>query len=211
MLVYHFVNKKYACSNIDNKQLKIATIDDLNDPYEFYVNFANSGELLNEQTSESIKSHYSGIMGLLCFSERWNNPVLWAHYGDKHKGICMEFDIPDKFLLKVEYKQELAIVEGNDRDWRNKFAQATKTKYEHWSYEEEYRICFKLGSTEVLCRDGLFFIPFSSKLALQRVFLGLRCELSETERQKLEQRQIPIIHTCLSKSSYSVIEVANIR
>ena len=137
MQVYHFVSKEYAFKNINNNQLKIATIDELNDPYEFYVNFASTGRLLNNETLESIKSHYSGIMGLLCFSEKWNNPVMWAHYGDNHKGICMEFDIPNKYLLKVEYKKEPAIVNGNDIDWSSKFVAATKTKFEHWSYEEE--------------------------------------------------------------------------
>lgn len=206
MQVYHFVSKEYAFKNINNNQLKIATIDELNDPYEFYVNFASTGRLLNKETLESIKSHYSGIMGLLCFSEKWNNPVMWAHYGDNHKGICMEFDIPNTYLLKVEYKKEPAIVNGNDIDWSSKFVEATKTKFEHWSYEEECRIPVKLDSHEILRRDGLFFIPFSNKLVLKRVFLGLRCELSVTEKQKLEQQLIPIIHTCLSRSSYSVVE-----
>ncbi len=206
MLVYHFVCKKYALKNIVNNQLKIATINELNDPYEFYVGFGNSGKLFDEETSVNIQKHYSDIIGFLCFSKNWENPVLWSHYGDKHKGICMEFDIPDKFLLKVEYKQELAIVEGNDSDWRNKFAQATITKYEHWSYEEEYRIPVELDSHQVLHEDENYFVPFSSEMALKRIFLGSRCRLIETDEQNLKQRQIPIIHTCLSRNSYSVIE-----
>ncbi|CRH48892.1 Protein of uncharacterised function (DUF2971) [Chlamydia trachomatis] len=26
---------------------------------------------------------------------------MWSHYGDKHKGICVEFDRPDKIFLML--------------------------------------------------------------------------------------------------------------
>ena len=206
MLVYHFVSKEYALKNIVNNQLKIATINELNDPYEFYVGFGNSGQLFDEEISVNIQEHYSNIMGFLCFSKNWKNPVLWSHYADKHEGICMEFDIPDRFLKKIEYKRELTIIDASDNDWRTNFAQATLAKYEHWSYEEEYRIPVQLNSHQVLRENGRYFMPFSDEMALRRIFLGSRCKLIETDEQNLKQRQIPIIYTCLSRNFYSVIE-----
>lgn len=23
----------------------------------------------------------------------WDNPVMWAHYGQKHQGVCIRFDL----------------------------------------------------------------------------------------------------------------------
>ena len=40
---------------------------------------------------------------MLCFSFKWSNPVLWAHYADKHKGICLGFDVPDDNVQRVKY------------------------------------------------------------------------------------------------------------
>ncbi len=25
----------------------------------------------------------------------WSNPVIWAHYGDKHRGLCLGFEVPE--------------------------------------------------------------------------------------------------------------------
>lgn len=52
--------------------------------------------------SESVKSYilenhsyYEGEFkkyGVFCASSDCNNELLWAHYADSHKGICIGFD-----------------------------------------------------------------------------------------------------------------------
>jgi hypothetical protein len=34
--------------------------------------------------------------GLVCFSADWRNPLLWAHYSDKQKGLCLGFEFPEQ-------------------------------------------------------------------------------------------------------------------
>ena len=43
--------------------------------------------------------------GILCFSEDWTDPVLWTHYGAKHRGICLGFDVKDGFAKKIVYRR----------------------------------------------------------------------------------------------------------
>jgi hypothetical protein len=43
---------------------------------------------------------------MLCFSRDWHNPVQWSHYADKHRGICLGFDVPDSLLVPVQYTKE---------------------------------------------------------------------------------------------------------
>jgi len=31
--------------------------------------------------------------GVLCLTPHWDNLLMWAHYGDAHRGICLGFDI----------------------------------------------------------------------------------------------------------------------
>jgi Protein of unknown function (DUF2971) len=32
-----------------------------------------------------------GASKIACFSERWDSPLMWAHYANSHKGICFEY------------------------------------------------------------------------------------------------------------------------
>jgi|GEM_PF-2044058 len=205
MRLYHFTRKEHALENIEKQRLKVATIDGLNDPFEFYINFSKSGVLLDEEKIEEIKSNYTYKMGILCFSTKKNDPVQWAHYTDNHKGICMEFEIPREMLVKVEYLKEPVSVDVDQFNWPEKFVDATKSKYQHWSYEREYRIVVDLRSEGVKEENGLYFADFSEYLRLKKVYSGLRCELSKEEREVLNNAGIQLGATRKDRNSYSIL------
>ena len=99
MRVYHFTKADYAQKNLRNRRLKIAEFHDLNDPFELL------GAELTKSTHRQIFSGWKETIekkwGVLCFSRSWHNPVLWSHYSDKHRGICLGFDVADSFLEKI--------------------------------------------------------------------------------------------------------------
>lgn len=112
MRVYHFVNQEYGLENIRRKRLKIATINELNDPFELF-----SIELSDPSVRKSFRKMKNDLamkQGLLCFSKSWSNPVQWSHYANNHQGICLGFDVPDAFLCNVNYsrKRLLADIEA---------------------------------------------------------------------------------------------------
>lgn len=100
-MVYHYISARYGLEGIQKRRLKISRIMELNDPFEFLgVNLKDRKfrKLISETKQELSKSK-----GLLCFSKTWRNPVLWGHYADKHKGLCLGFEIASNLLGKVEY------------------------------------------------------------------------------------------------------------
>jgi len=204
MLVYPFIDKEHALSNIENSWLKIATINDLNDPFEFYVNFTSSEEPLDEQLLNDVKDNYSKKVGFLCFSKRWSNPVQWAHYANKHKGLCLEFEIPKILLLKIKYRRHPITIEANNSTWQQDFVKSTKTKYKHWRYEKEYRMVVNLESDNIQKQNGLLFMPFSSDLKLKSVISGVNCELSLAEKTMLKSNGISLVATKKSRTTYSI-------
>ncbi|NKK82626.1 DUF2971 domain-containing protein [Rhizobium leguminosarum bv. viciae] len=42
--------------------------------------------------------------GLLCMSTTWQEPLLWSHYADKHKGMCLGFDVDDTHWEPARYR-----------------------------------------------------------------------------------------------------------
>ena len=101
MRVYHFINTQYGLQVLLERRLKIARVHELNDPFEF-MGIDVSEDTLRE-AMESVKDQYNETWGILCFSNRWDSPVQWAHYADGHRGLCLGFDIPDEHLTKVTY------------------------------------------------------------------------------------------------------------
>ncbi|MBN2260005.1 MAG: DUF2971 domain-containing protein [Clostridiales bacterium] len=105
----------------------------------------------------AIKKYVKGLIqnnyGVCCFSENYDNLLMWSHYADKHEGICLGFDadLKDKFFeipLIVKYPETYPIVNYFE-NYLNKatpivqFHFATKSK--DWSYENELRIVKDIG------------------------------------------------------------------
>ena len=81
--------------------------------------------------------------GIVCFSRVRDDILMWAHYADKHKGICFEFDGSDNCQFfgeaqPVEYEDYTQI--PLDKDSKRQMTRVILTKSKHWLYEKEYRI-----------------------------------------------------------------------
>jgi len=128
--------------------------------------------LLTHQIREELLRHYE--RGVCCFSTVFNSALLWSHYGDEHRGICIGYDlkrIPRPTLHQVVYggdrtiwtsaldaaflQKDLRAIEAVDRD-------VLLRKAPGWRYEREWRL---IGSKGVQ----------DSCLRLSDVTFGLRC------------------------------------
>src|SRR5262245_34620570 len=81
--------------------------------------------------------------GVLCFSRVRDDILMWAHYADKHRGLCLEFDGSDNCVFfgeaqPVEYQDYTSIPLAESKD--RQMTRVILTKSKHWSYEREYRI-----------------------------------------------------------------------
>ncbi len=90
-----------------------------------------------------------GARGVCCFGRVDDNLLMWAHYADKHSGVCLTFDISEDETFfnapyLVEYREELP--QYNLLDVLRKLPHTgivqhiLATKSKEWEYEQEVRI-----------------------------------------------------------------------
>lgn len=210
MIVYHLSKAKWALDNIRNKRIKIAEINDLNDPFEL------SGPDLRDKKERkefnSWRDTMAQMYGVVCFSRSWSNPVLWSHYADKHAGIALGFEVPpDAYLNDVIYtstrltRSSLAEINGpNANEYMRKLL---CTKYTDWAYEDEVRVFSDLKERDAT--TGKFYTSFSNEIRLKEIIVGPLCDISEFELKSIAEiypDKISLIKARLAFGSFRVVK-----
>jgi len=151
-------------------------------------------------------------VGVFSFTEYNDDILMWSHYADKHRGICIEFkpvkEEHDNFYYqaqKVIYPKENNPPHLNFYKYRNNpEKEATKllsTKALHWEYEGEWRIIdVKNGPSKRSIPEGI----------ISSVILG--CRIEENDRDLImklaSSYPIPItIYQAKIKSNYYELEI----
>lgn len=178
MRLYYFTTERFGLEAIRDSRLKLARINDLNDPFEFMGLNLNRAD---RRTLVKLKNDMSDLFGIICMSGVWNHPLLWGHYAEKHRGLCLGFDVAEKMCEEVKYRTERPTLKDLDYDTLGDLNETAMfdllyTKFDAWKYETEYRL---FGSLEV--RDpvnDLYFYPFSEDLKLAHVIVGERSSIT---------------------------------
>jgi len=108
-------------------------------------------EYLPAHTYQKVRETILHHVPVLSLSEKNDDKLLWAHYGDGHKGICIEFDLEEdpgffEDARRVSYQDEVPTLNFHLDTPRQQSEKCCLTKWSHWSYEKEWRIAdFKNG------------------------------------------------------------------
>ena len=176
---------------------------DLNDPFEFL-----GVDLANRPFREALrktKRELSDEYGLLCFSKSWRNPVLWSHYADRHRGLCLGFQVPKGFLDKVLYVNERwPVPAAPDIEFMKR---VLFTKFSHWQYEQEYRAFVNLD-TKI---GGHYFMDFSPSLSLTRVIVGDQSPISRQDIANVTKGHEAGVEVFKARAAYQSFEVVRNR
>src|SRR3569832_2664480 len=166
MRAYYMTSHKVAMEHIlPERRMKLSLYDELNDPFELQPYSLADKDL--RRVNRFLQARYFGKKGLMCFSDNWASPVMWAHYADKHHGVCLGFDIPKRgdedLLFPVVYNpSRLQYVLDHTKDvlgLDQTFIHALiETKSREWSYEREYRVVANLEMLVLVF--GFFFVNF---------------------------------------------------
>jgi hypothetical protein len=179
MRAYKFLSQQYGLKSLSERRLRRTRINEPNDPFEL-----QPYDLTDPKDRRAFRRTWEQIaqcFGLLCFGADWSDPVIWAHYSDKHKGLCLGFEIPTEVekaqTRKVEYisaplpfptdflslgvPRQLPIVE-----------KMIFTKFRHWEYEHEIWTWTDLEEE---------FFEFCEVLQLAEVIIGAESELPAGE------------------------------
>lgn len=162
---YHFTTIGSALKILKNKTLKVSRFNELNDPFELLS--ANIGDKSIRREIKSIRDNIIDIQGIISFSKSWRNPVQWAHYADRHKGVCLSFDIEENLLTDVTYHAGKLEFSTNLTP-----KEILSSKFHSWKYEKETRMIIELKGENTILTNGLYFIPFSETLALKEIMFG---------------------------------------
>lgn len=209
MRAYHLLSAENALSDIALGRVKIARLAEVNDPFELLaVNVGGQKQM--RKALRQWKTFQNETKGILSFSKSWSNPALWSHYGAKHRGMCLGFDLADELIQRVNYVDQRVLAEFQD-DVPSKFNKALRdallcTKYAHWKYEEEVRVFVKLQ--EAIPEETLYFYPFSNDLKLRKVILGPLCEYGINDIRKLVTSlyaSVIVIRARLAFKSFRVV------
>src|SRR5258708_2583803 len=140
---------------------RLTELGDLSKIEEVKSQFLTDGKV-NKKFEDAIKNEQSlpndkkiaqfAEMGIACFAERLDNLLMWSHYAEGHRGLCLEFDTSfwpfndQRKLLRFIYSNSFPPLSPLD------ILQSTAlpidpliTKSKGWFYEEEWRLIMEKG------------------------------------------------------------------
>jgi len=175
----YFTINEYLLRTLINNELYFSCPSDFNDPFDcqfklelvkdsiaeeqFYENLIQSGIAVEDvKAATSISEKNSGLenkindelrkrLGVLCFSEKSEEILMWSHYADSHRGVCLIFDwkIHEDYFKgkKVKYDNNLPTIRySEDQKLLDEATNAIMVKLDMWSYEKEIRSVIKVGN-----------------------------------------------------------------
>ncbi len=177
-LIYKYMSFNMNTLNIlINGNLYMTPPDNLNDPLEgefilkglnempdeFYLKNHNfpldiNFNDLKSKIKENLKMHIHKDFGVTCFSKKRNNILMWSHYADSHKGICIIFDedklkqsinsnYVDAKLEPITYSNDFPEIKINPLATGNVYIRRENAflfKLKQWKYENEIRLHYKI-------------------------------------------------------------------
>ncbi len=188
-------------NQISKNQFWLSNKELLNDPFEFELADIGGSD---EKTLNYYKEIFETRL-LLCMTDTPDNPLMWSHYANSHKGFCIEFkcmhaitypviyidrkidfkDIAEEFvktknnLFLKNYSEDKSIAKINAL--RTSILFCLKSKI--WDYEKEYRL---IKVNKKLKSNGKLYNLKDLDLEISRIICGLKC----TEKDKEDLKHI---------------------
>ena len=141
---------------------------------------------LIDQNSRELGSFIDKIYRVYCLGPDVGNLLMWSHYADNHRGVCLEFNLHNDVMcgaLRCQYLQDFPIMRLYETSEEANL-QILLAKSEVWSYEREYRlVALERGAMNVegtLVTDNNFLqLPVG---ALQAVIAGCQAEYNKIHK-----------------------------
>lgn len=206
MRLYYFTSTEHPLSNVESRKVKISEIMKLNDPFEFMAINLQEAEL--RRAARKMKSDMASKSGVICFSRSWQHPLMWSHYGDRHQGICLGFDVSDEWCCSVDYVNERISVTAGDIIAGSVDAsiamQLVSAKASYWAYEQEVRIFCTIAARDA---KGLAFKDFDNSMILREVIVGPNSPASRAQVAAALGELAPSTHCFKSRIAFGYFEV----
>lgn len=169
---------KFILSEIKNKR-----IPKLSETIKFIKQINSNLQFLDQEVNR-----IADVYAVACFAKNIGSPLLWSHYAESHKGVCLiyGFDLGEGGLVGIaDQEGETISLFVDEVIYQKKFPtflpkhekknrRILFTKGVDWKYEAEVRIVSKR-------KPGLVEIP---KNALKGICFGISYSENKIERFK---------------------------
>jgi hypothetical protein len=144
-------SQRFTRSILVDGTLYFASPRELNDPFEsrFSVSFGERPESELIPKESYIKNHFARHIResivILSLTSKCDDILMWSHYADSHRGICIGFDTSGESNFfqsaqPVVYSADFHVLAAYTMSFKSQLERAFLTKYKKWEYEDEWRM-----------------------------------------------------------------------
>lgn len=144
-------SQRFTRSILVDGALYFASPRELNDPFEgrFAISFDEKtrSELTEMQlyAEKHLADHVRETIGIFSLTPKCDNILMWSHYADSHRGICIGFNTTGESgffqaAQPVIYSSEFLVLGAHKPSIKGRRELLALTKYKQWDYEAEWRI-----------------------------------------------------------------------
>lgn len=144
--LYRYLPAEAVIKSIETCSLRVGRPKEFNDPFEWRLGIGNLEQLTptkiedEKHYNEELLNWMNETYGVLCCSSVLDEPILWSHYADSHRGLVIELKRVAEFV-EVNYNMTDLPKVPTDSKHREKrlevFENLLKQKSPSWSYEKE--------------------------------------------------------------------------
>jgi hypothetical protein len=176
---------------------------------ELLINDIRDSERI-QYNIDTQREYLATKFGIFSASNRNDSILMWSHYSNMHKGICVRFNckkfhefIETECIMKnlmvyyhnVEYYKEYPILKPSEYDDDEAFLISLLIKYDDWKYENEIRfILFDKPNTAISLYDGI----------IDQIILG--CRISKDNRDNIiniaKAKNIEVLQAYINNNSF---------
>lgn len=153
--------------------------------------------LAHRQTMEQL--------GVFSLTSECLDLLMWAHYADKHQGICIRFNTLQLLYeghapIPVEYAHERPLTNPASEEPEKSTIATVQTKGKAWAYEKEWRLILNQGGNTSVRLE---------RAVIDGVIVGAR--INDSDLGKIRQwimradRRIDLFRACFHKRRYGLV------
>jgi len=142
------------------------------------------------------------------FSLTNSSLLLWSHYSNEHKGICIEYDFEDideirTFIQPVIYRDKVHKIGLLEEYTTMQLIASSLIKSKEWEYEHEWRL--------TIFKQKKYFPQTMTVPLPKAIYLGTRFHLNLEQHKKqlfkyVEENKIPIYQMGKDPNEFKLIK-----
>lgn len=211
--LYKYVPLKYVVDIIENNRLYLSDGTTFNDPFEVTI---------TERGTKQI-NHIKGLH-ILSLTNSPRKKLMWSHYTESHKGVCLTVEIPAHLAYSMCYSRQRVFSDSNieqiikdskkntKKNLRKSYSNLSNDKKiafikdAKWFYENEYRVVFdKSDEKGLIFQDGKWYMS----VKIINIYLGVNFQKNEPKIQKeileaCNKNKIKVKQMKLGENDYSL-------